>query len=130
MKSQSWETIRQSYENLPHNLHAGNARRIEGFQYVFNLIPYLKQSQVLNSGIRFLSHYCLVFMVTNKTAKVIIAPPGPIFTGSNTEFCVFLYDEVSNKKLLVQQISFLFLDRIVDAAESYFLRLQKDQNIS
>jgi|GEM_PF-2932631 len=129
MKSTSWEAITQAYEDLGRNAPFIRQQRTKGMQQVLNLIPLLRQSEILETGIRYLSLYNLVFEVPEKRAQVRILPPGPIFTGSDTEFEVTLTDSKSDHILAEQRISSSSLEDIVKITEDYFTQLKNDETI-
>lgn len=124
MESLSWTSILEAFKQLHSSLHTKNTKRIEGFEQIYNLIPLLEQSQLLNSTIRTLSHYSLVFTLPNKEYIVIITPPGIIFTGSKDEFSVELCNKRTNEKFLSKKILVTNLDEVVKIAEDYFAQVQ------
>ena len=126
MESQSWKTIADTYKNLPLKIEPKNLKRIEGCQYMITLIPYLQQNEVIDSGIRFLSHYSLVLMIGNNKKQVHIMPPGLIFSGSSSEFCVTIFDNKENK-VVEQRLTVLKLDDVVKTTENYLLRIQQNK---
>ena len=129
MTSSSWESITQAYQEILLDRSPSPGRRIEGMHHILSLIPLLRQSEALKAGIRYLSLYNLVFELPEKTTQMRIMPPGLISTGSSTEFEVLLNNPESNRILSQQRISCSALERVVQTAEDYFMRLKDDENI-